>query len=283
MTNKTQYNPETHHPKTGARRSTTTEIATPRTPPSVAQVLAQQARDPEHIDKQGRVVKETPPLPVPAQLTEAQRAENLARNMAAIGSQFLTRFDFEGTKGIFEEDGDDFKPGLCICPVRDALVGFRRFNGEGNPVDVTIRRLDEGDLYTRDDLDGGHETEVGKFGPRPRWQEYAILPLIDIGDGGGELYGFEANNITSYWAIRNLIGRCHNHPMFKRGLSPIVQPEIVTYKHKDYGVRFKPAFKIVGWANSDGSPVERPPVTSPRITSGKLSDVLNDAIPDFAK
>jgi hypothetical protein len=60
--------------------------------------------------------------------------------------------------------------------------------------------------------------------------------LIDT-DAGSELFGFEANNITSYWSIRNLIGRCHAHPMFKKGLSPIVQPEAVTYKHKSYGVR----------------------------------------------
>jgi hypothetical protein len=245
----------------------------PRQAPSVSQVLATQKAD-QTIDKQGNVVKAAQ-LPAPIELTEAQRAENLARNMAAIGSQFLTRYDFEAVKGIFEMDGSEHRPGLSICPIREVRIGFRRYNGEGNPVDVKMRRLDEGGLYTRDDLDGGHEQEDGQFGIRYRWQDYAILPLFGVSDGGGELYGFEANNITSYWAIRNLVGGCFGHPMFKRGLSPIVQPESTKYKHKKYGDRFKPVFKICGWANPDGTPVnQNPPSPQPRITSGEMNDTI---------
>jgi hypothetical protein len=62
--------------------------------------------------------------------------------------------------------------------------------------------------------------------------------------------------------------------MFKRGLSPIVQPESVTYKHKKYGTRFKPNFKICGWAHPDGTPVESGKPQPPRIMSGEMNDTI---------
>jgi hypothetical protein len=171
---KNAINPETHHPRTGAKRTDTPEVATARPGPTPAQINAAQQREPEHIDRQGNIVK-VEQLPTPIELTDEQRAANLVRNMAAVGSQFLTRFDFEAVKGVFEMDGDEHKPGLCICPVREIRLGYRRFNGEGNPMDLATRRLDEGDLYTRDDLDGGHEEEDGQYGRRFRWQDYAIV------------------------------------------------------------------------------------------------------------
>jgi hypothetical protein len=266
-------NPETHHVRTGAAKTTTSETATPGPAPSVAQVLATQKAG-QTIDKAGNVVK-AEQLPTPI-LTDAQRTENIRKNMAAIGTQFLSRYDFEAVKGVFEMDGDDYRPGLSVCPIRECRIGFRRFNGEGNPMDLMLLRLDEGDLYTRDDLDGGFEEEDGKFGRRYRWQEFAQLPLIEA-SGGGELCAFEANNLTSYWAIRNLLGRCYAHPMFKRGLSPVVLPESTTYKHKDYGMRFKPVFKICGWANPDGTPADTGKAQpSKQITTG--AD-FNDTVP----
>jgi hypothetical protein len=163
----TEINPETHHPRTGAKRTDTPEVASIRSAPTVAQVLATQKAD-QTIDKAGNVVK-AEQLPTPVELTDAQRAENLARNMAAVGSQFLTRYDFEGNKGTFEKDGEDYRPGLSVALVRQIQTGFRRFNGAGAPVEIKVLRLDEGDLYTRDDLDGGHEEEEGQFGRRFRW------------------------------------------------------------------------------------------------------------------
>jgi hypothetical protein len=203
MTTKAEIDPATHHVRTGAAKTTTSETATPRPAPSVQAVLATQKAD-QTIDRAGNVVK-AEQLPTPL-LTDEQRAENLVRNMATIGSQFLTRFDFEGNKGVFEKDGEEYKPGLSVCLIRQTQIGFRRFNGEGNPVDVKVLRLDEGDLYTRDDLDGGYEEEDGQYGRRSRWQEYAILPLIDA-DGGGELYGFEANKL--------LVGQKSDWPLLR--------------------------------------------------------------------
>jgi hypothetical protein len=80
----TEINPETHHPRTGAKRTTTLEQAAPRSTPSVAQVLAVQKAD-QAVNKAGNVAK-AEQLPTPIELTEAQRAENLARNMATVGS-----------------------------------------------------------------------------------------------------------------------------------------------------------------------------------------------------
>jgi hypothetical protein len=52
------------HPKTLARKVTTTEQVAPRPAPSVQAILADQKAD-QTIDRSGNVVKTAAPLPVP--------------------------------------------------------------------------------------------------------------------------------------------------------------------------------------------------------------------------
>jgi hypothetical protein len=263
--------PAERHTKTQAAHTTTKLETTARPGPTPAQIQAQQQRDPEHIDKQGRIVKAAPSLPVPLQLTDAQRAENLRRNMAAIGTRQMSYIYFEGKKNVFEIAGEELPTGqIYVCLIRQTTCGFRRFNGKGGHVDLMMRRLDE-PQYTRDDLDKGYEEEDTEFGRRPRWHDYIVLPLIDANNGGGELFGFETRNVTSWWAAKNLIGRCQEHSMFLRGMSPIVTLEIVTYKHTKYGLLHKPRLKGCRWANPDGSTIAEPDKPD-----------LNDKLPDFA-
>jgi hypothetical protein len=247
------------HSRTQATKTTANLENAMTKPPTVQQVLAEQQRGTtEHINKHGNVVQATPPLPVPLELTDKQRQENLARNMAAVGVRPMTYIVFEGVKNQFQIDGEELPPGgLYVCLLRQAQLGFRRFNGPGNPPDMMMRRIDE-PRYDRQDLDNGHEEEETEYGRRLRWGELIILPLIDANNGGGELYAFETRNITSVMAARNLIGRCDKHPSFARGLSPIIKLEVGSYKHPKYGTRGKPVLKICGWANPDGSTIAEP-------------------------
>jgi hypothetical protein len=224
-------------------------------PPSVQQILAEQQHGTtEHINKRGDIVQ-APPLPVPLELTETQRAENLRRNMATIGARQMTYIYFEGVKNIFEIAGEELPAGgMYVCLIRRTRSGYRRFNGKGGPLDLMLRSLDE-PQYTREDLDNGYEEEDGEYGRRMRWQDYIVLPLIDAYNGGGEPFGFETRNVTSWWAAKGLIGRCQDHPMYLRGMSPIISLEIGSYKHPKYGMRSKPVLKICGWANPDGSTI----------------------------
>jgi hypothetical protein len=75
MSKKT-YDPETPHLRTGARRTTTSETASPSRikPPTPAQVQAEQQRLTEYFDNRaGNVVKTEPqqlplPLPLPSKM-----------------------------------------------------------------------------------------------------------------------------------------------------------------------------------------------------------------------
>jgi hypothetical protein len=269
---------DTHHERTKAAK-TTTQLENAKTrPPSVAQVLeAQQRGTTERIDEHGNV-KVSPQLPAPPELTEAQRAENLRKNMAAIGTRPMTYIYFEGVKNQFEIGGEKLPSGgLYVCFIRQTESGFRRFiGGKGGTVEFKMRRLDQPQL-TRDDLEGGYEEKDSEYGRRCRWQDYIVLPLIDANNGGGELYGFETRNVTSWWAAKGLIGRCTDHPMFLRGLSPIIKLEVKPYKHPKYGMRGKPLPKICGWASADGSTTAEPQSPKP-----KLADEMNDELSDFA-
>jgi hypothetical protein len=156
--------------------------------------------------------------------------------------------------------------------LRQTKLGFRRFNGKGGPVDLMLRRLDE-PQYSRDDLEGGNEEEDGEYGLRLRWQDYIVMPLIDASNGGAELYGFETRNVTSWWAAKNLIGRCASHRMFVRGRSPIIKLEVQSYKHQKYGTKQKPVLAICGWAGPDGATT-----VDDAQPSSPLPD-FNDSIP----
>jgi hypothetical protein len=264
------------HEKTKAAKTTTQLEAKARPAPSVRQVIASQKPD-QVIDKDGSIQKLAPSapaqLPVPV-LTDEERAANLKKNMAAIGTRPMTFIGWEGQKNIFLVDGEELPPGgLYVCLMRKGQSGFRRFNGKGGTMDLMLRYLDE-PQYTRDDLEGGHEEEDGEYGRRQRWQDYIRLPMIDANNGGGEMYAFETRNVTSWWAAKALIGKCELHPMFVRGMSPIIQLEIGSYPHKKYGTRFKPILKICGWANPDGSTTAEPDKPN--------KPDFNDALPSFA-
>jgi hypothetical protein len=200
MAAKLEFDPETHHPRTGARRTTTSETATPSkaAPPSVRQVLAAQKPD-EEIDKHGNVTKTAAPLPAPIELTDAQRAENLRKNMAAVGTMPMTFITFEGVKNIYEVDDSQLpQGGIYLALVRLSQHLFKRFHGPQAQPDVMGRRIDE-PLLTRDDLDGGYDEEDGEYGRRYRWNEEMLVPLVDASGGGGELYAFQARNVTACW------------------------------------------------------------------------------------
>jgi hypothetical protein len=91
MTAKVKFDPETHHPRTGAKRTTTPEQATPRPAPSVAQVLADQ-KPTETLDRAGNIRPTLPTVPQQALATHApdfDRAtyeQNLRHDTAGIGS-----------------------------------------------------------------------------------------------------------------------------------------------------------------------------------------------------
>jgi hypothetical protein len=274
---KTAYGPETHHPRTGARRTNTLEAATPSRvkPPTPAQIQAEQQRTAtEAIDRQGNLVNVGTQLALPLELTDKERRENLARNLATIGVRGASFIYFEGVKGALMVGEETLPNGrLYICLLRQTQIGFRRFNGPGGNVDIMMRGLDEPQL-TRVDLPDGDEEEESQFGRRLRWQDYILLPMIDASGAGHERFASETRNLTSYWAARGLIGRCDRHPMFERGLSPIVELGVTPYRHKAYGMKTKPSLKICGWANPDGTTAIEKPTPKPN-----LSDEMNDELP----
>jgi hypothetical protein len=277
------------HSRTQAARTTTPEVgqATPSKvpPPTAAQTQAQQRADTERSKQPAAPANDgtamVPALPAP---TAEERAQLIARNIAKLGGRgAAVSVTFHGVNGNFpRSDGADLPIGtLAVVGVRDFLAGYCSFR---NSYEEVMRRIDEVQVE-REDLDGGWDEEPGMDGqPRLVWQPQATVPII-LTEDGHEMLTLVCRNSVSRIALDGLVSNCYAHPLFKRGLLPIVEMRTGTYINKKLGgvKKPKPIFRVAGWVNTDGSPADArlaAPQQGDRITSGKsLPAEMGDEIP----
>ena len=226
-----------------------------------------------------------PAAPVP---TAEERAQLIAQNIAKLGGRGAsTSVSFHGVDSNYPRtDGRTLPIGThAVFGVRDYRGGFITFR-DGSYEEV-MRGIDEVQVE-RSDLDGGYDEEPGPNGqPRLVWQDQGTCPII-LTEGGHEMLTLVCRNAVSRIALNGLVSNCYAHPLFKRGLLPIVEMGAGTYINKKLGgvKKPKPIFRICGWVNTDGSTadVRLAAPQSDRITSGKsLSAEMNDDLPDALK
>jgi hypothetical protein len=260
-------NAGTHHPRTGAARTTTPETATPGTPPTTAEKLREMDQQSGARGAAGAQRAPAAPPARPANLPAvtatnggltappAPSTETLARNLAALGSVPLTSIQFDGNEGTYKTpDGPIPSGSVFIAIVPQTRIGFIRFNGAGVPPDIEMRCIaEEGNLLTRDDLPGGYDEVPGPDGqPRVAWQEQIVVPLLSTGEAQ-DMFSLVARNIVSLVAVRNLLGRFRYHPKSKDGALPIIKLDAGTYLNKKFNTKKpKPVLQLCGWTGPDG-------------------------------
>jgi hypothetical protein len=277
---------EMAHARTGAKKTTTPETAAARPGPTAVEINARQMADTERgkgapAPANGGTAM-VPAAPAP---TAEERAQLIAQNTAKLGGRgAAASVTFHGVDGNFpRSDGADLPIGtLAVFGVPNFRAGFCNFRNGG--YEEEMRGIDEVQVE-REDLDGGYDTEPGLSGePRLVWQQQTTVPII-LTEGGHEMLTLVCRNAVSRNALDGLVSTCHAHPLFKRGLLPIVEMRTGTYINKKLGgvKKPKPIFRVAGWVNTDGSAadVRLAAPQSDRITSGKsLSAEMNDDLPE---
>ena len=135
------------HPRTHAAHTNTPTTATPRSAPSVAQVLADQKAD-QVIDRAGNIresqaiapspaapprITAEPQLPVPSGPVSEEAFE---RNLANWGSGSGVPLVFNGLEGKFQTTGGeevDVENVIFVAHLDETRKGWIKFNGEGEP------------------------------------------------------------------------------------------------------------------------------------------------------
>jgi hypothetical protein len=278
------------HSRTQAARTTTPEVgqATPSKvpPPTAAQTQAQQRADTERRKQPAAPANDgTAMVPAAPAPTAEERAQLIAHNIAKLGGRgAAASVSFHGVDGVYVRSDDTNLPigTLAVFGVPNFRIGFCNFRNGG--YEEEMRGIDEVQVE-RSDLDGGFDTEPGMSGePRLVWQEQSTMPVI-LTEGGHEMLTLVCRNSVSRIALDGLVSNCYGHPLFKRGLLPIVEMRTGIYINKKLGgvKKPKPIFRVAGWVNTDGSPADArlaAPQQGDRITSGKsLPAEMGDEIP----
>jgi hypothetical protein len=282
MPEKTEINPGTHHPRTGAKRADTPETATPRPAPSVAQVLVGQ-RPEQTIDGNGNITKAGQlPAVAPTQTPRVQVSdEAFERNLAEWGGGAGTPLTHNGMDNHFQTSGSqkvDVADIIFIAHMDETRKEIIKFNGEGvPPTIISVGVYENATLPEREtlgDLDpGAWPIDRYKNEPVDPWQRQFRVPLVSTA-ADGAIYELTSRSPTSQYAFRDLLNRYGRHPQRKKKLVPLIRLVCTTYLNKKLGTqRPKPRYDIVGWVQKDGSPPLSVP--SNRITtSGEVSDEI---------
>jgi hypothetical protein len=283
MAKRIEANNDLVHSRTGAAKTTTPEMASPSrvAPPTPAEVIARQKADADRARQPAALAKNVPAVvPEP---TPEERAQLIAANIAKLGGRgAAASVTFNGNDGAYVRSDSANLPAdtHVIVGVPNYRAGFCNF--KNSSYEEEMRGVDEVQVE-RDDLPGGWDEEPGMDGtPRLVWQEQQTVPVI-LTTGGHEILTFTARNGVSRIALEGLVANVYAHPLFKRGLWPIVSMGVGFYVNKKLGgiKKPKPILRIVGWCNTDGSAADVRLAAPPqdRITSGKsLSAEMNDEI-----
>jgi hypothetical protein len=185
----------------------------------------------------------------------------------------LLRFTKHGasTAGQDQEEIEDgtrmlaFMPGLQIGQVR----------WENNqPVKHLIGLVCEGfEPPPRESLGDLDESKWPKLGGQPNdpWQETVYLPMLN---DEGQLYTYVTSSKGGKSALAKVTKAYTTRRKMHPDEIPILQLNVTSYDHPQYGETFKPVFKIDGWAKAPADFDE----LKATLTNGNGADV--EAIED---
>jgi hypothetical protein len=185
----------------------------------------------------------------------------------------LIKFTKEGVFATADDGEQVSQDDDFIALVDETLVGWIKFNGEGNPPDRHMGLLYDGFVMPpRETLGDTDETqwEAGLSGqPADPWQHQQCLVLQH--SETKELFTYATSSLTGRRAIGNLLR--HYNRMLKTGKSevPIVRLKLGGFNHRDTRVGWVsvPVFAVVGRTARENA---AKPDTS-------IAADMNDAIP----
>jgi len=253
-------------------------------PRTTAEVLAQQK-----ADARERVLKTSPAAPPPngnAVVVAAKTSTSLAPldnrsplqayldEVAPVTAMVGRQIKF--TKGEFitpddekeVEDGAEF-----VAHCDQALVGWIKFNGPGNPPDRNMGMPFDGYVMpSRASLGDDDEAlwEMGLDGkPADPWNHQVALPMQRTGTL--EMFTFTTSSPTGRRAVGQLLRHYERMQRVNPNELPVVRLQKGGFQHKDSRVGFvaTPVFAVIGRAPRDSAAI---PDTLP-------SADLNDEIP----
>jgi len=257
--------------------------ANPRSP---AEILAEQGHGRSHAaeKKAGAVAPAQTTLPVVVEHKAALLATPDTRtpvqaylDEVAPASIVGRMIKFDGKEGKYftaddEEILDDQTDYAALCD--QTLVGWLKFNGQGQPPDRHMGLLYDGFVMPpRETLGDLDETqwEAGLSGePQDPWQHHVYLVLQN--GATGELFTFCTSSKTGRRAVGNLLRHYNRVRKTDASFYPMVRLKIGGFNHSD---------QRIGWVSTPVLAVtgRMPRIDAAKPEAGNSQTVFNDTIP----
>jgi hypothetical protein len=168
-----------------------------------------------------------------------QYVDQLREEVAELGGNgfgTLLKFDWDTKKFVVGKDevavGREF-----IAHCDQYARGWVKFVDK-DPVDTRVKKVGEGKPPERDELD---EPELADTDEDP-WVFQRYLPLED--PETGEILVFVSKSVGGKIALSDLLGIFERN--WDRG-RPIVKLDVSSFKTKEFGMKQRPSFPVVGW------------------------------------
>ena len=140
---------------------------------------------------------------------------------------------------------------IALCD--QTLIGYIKFNGEGQPPSKEIGLLYDGYIMPRRENLGDSDQaqwEIGLDGkPADPWQHQIMLVLQN--EETAELVAFAATSKSGRRSAATLLQHYRRSQRTHPGTLPIVELVSGSYKHERYGSVSIPIFKPVGMTSAD--------------------------------
>ena len=185
----------------------------------------------------------------------------------------MIKFNKEG-KYVTTDDNEAIGDEIDFIALADqTLIGWIKFNGEGEPPDRVMGLLYDGFTMPARETLGDTDAagwEVGLDGkPQDPWQHhmYLVLQRADT----SELFTFVTSSITGRRAIGNLLRHYERTRRGKDDSYPLVRLKIGGFQHRDDRVGWvkTPVIAVVGRAPKEGT--ARP--------DSSIAADMNDSLP----
>jgi hypothetical protein len=233
----------------------------PRTP---QQIQAQQKADAER-DRQ-RPTAVTPsravaPRPASTAVAPPDNRTNVQRYLDEVAPASMVGRQIKSTKEhvfVTADDGDpvaDDTNFIVLCD--QTMVGYIRFNGEGNAPDQRMGLLYDGFSMPDRDTLGDPDPAAWELGldgkPSDPWRHflYLVLQRADT----GELFTYTTNSITGRRAVGNLLRHYDRTQRTHPDTYPLVRLKVGGFNHRDERVGWVnvPVFAVVGRTPKDSA------------------------------
>jgi hypothetical protein len=228
-----------------------------RTPPTPEQIRAQQKADAERSTTAIKAALPTKPvgtaIVVPDNRTSVQRYLDEVAPASIVGR--MIKF---GKDGTFEtpDDGEKISDAADFVALCDqTLVGWIKFNGEGNPPDKVMGLLYDGFVMPPRETLGDTDEAQWENGldnqPADPWQHQNYL-VLQRGDTG-ELFTYVTSSKTGRRAVGNLLRHFDRMERARSGMYPVVRLKVGGFNHRDERIGWVavPVLAVVGRHKKD--------------------------------